>query len=214
MRALIFPLLMAFLWGNVFIAAGAILQRRGPVIVYTKFLPFLMLPVLSVIRLFIPAELPYTKVIRSETVFPQIVLFLRETLRISNSFTVTVYLILLFVWVSGIITSVCKMVFRYIRFQRHMLNKQRPADSGTAALMSEFAERYFTERHFAERHKTKLNIKVVRTSYVNSPMLTGFIKPVIYLPDINFTEEELKYILWHEITHYSHKDLWVKLLIT
>jgi beta-lactamase regulating signal transducer with metallopeptidase domain len=33
------------------------------------------------------------------------------------------------------------------------------------------------------------------------------------LPDINLSEEELYYILFHEATHYYKHDLWVKLLL-
>lgn len=40
----------------------------------------------------------------------------------------------------------------------------------------------------------------------HSPMLLGFFRPRIVLPDVGYTEEELKTILTHEIIHYNRKD--------
>ena len=48
---------------------------------------------------------------------------------------------------------------------------------------------------------------------VSTPIIAGYIRPIIYLPDIEFSDSELYYALLHECMHYLHKDLWVKLLI-
>lgn len=41
------------------------------------------------------------------------------------------------------------------------------------------------------------------------PMLVGVIKPVIYLPDMNF-DDGLHMVLMHELTHYKRRDLFYK----
>lgn len=46
----------------------------------------------------------------------------------------------------------------------------------------------------------------------SSPMLMGIIKPVIVIPDVEWTEKELDMIMYHELTHYKHCDLFIKLL--
>lgn len=38
-------------------------------------------------------------------------------------------------------------------------------------------------------------------------------KPSIYLPETAYTKEELHNILYHELQHIHHKDLWIKQLI-
>lgn len=48
---------------------------------------------------------------------------------------------------------------------------------------------------------------------VKSPMLVGFLRPVILLPDKEYSEEELAVILSHELAHYRRKDIWYKLLL-
>lgn len=43
-------------------------------------------------------------------------------------------------------------------------------------------------------------------------MVCGFLKPRVLLPEIELAEEELRYIIRHELIHYKRGDLWFKLL--
>lgn len=58
---------------------------------------------------------------------------------------------------------------------------------------------------------------VRRTNMLDAPLLAGVLKPVLYLPDISVNDEELNYILLHEITHYRRRDLlykWFLMLVS
>jgi beta-lactamase regulating signal transducer with metallopeptidase domain len=46
-----------------------------------------------------------------------------------------------------------------------------------------------------------------------SPMLIGYIRPVILLPDVNNDLKELTFILRHELIHLKRNDLWYKTLV-
>ncbi len=48
---------------------------------------------------------------------------------------------------------------------------------------------------------------------VLGPMLMGFVKPVILLPQRFYGQQELALILRHELVHYKFHDLWYKLLL-
>jgi beta-lactamase regulating signal transducer with metallopeptidase domain len=48
-------------------------------------------------------------------------------------------------------------------------------------------------------------------------MLIGILRPCIVIPDINFNERQLKYILLHEITHLRRLDIavkWLTMIVT
>jgi uncharacterized membrane protein YkoI len=47
--------------------------------------------------------------------------------------------------------------------------------------------------------------------FVSSPMLIGFFKPTILLPDKEISEDELIHAFSHELTHYKRMDLWINL---
>lgn len=57
------------------------------------------------------------------------------------------------------------------------------------------------------------DIKILFNDKISTPFVFGYIKPTIYIPDIKYDKSELHYIIEHELVHFLHKDLWVKLII-
>ncbi|MCL2362505.1 MAG: hypothetical protein FWC73_11935 [Defluviitaleaceae bacterium] len=55
-------------------------------------------------------------------------------------------------------------------------------------------------------------LPVVISCIATTPMVIGFIKPVIILPDIALSGRELEMILAHELTHFARGDAWLKLV--
>ena len=59
----------------------------------------------------------------------------------------------------------------------------------------------------------RVNRRIYRCSRLESPIMTGFFRPRILIPDISYTEKELEIIIKHEMTHYKRHDMWYKLLL-
>ena len=72
---------------------------------------------------------------------------------------------------------------------------------------------------FKKRIKiTSSDLKICKTpAYfakdIETPMLIGFFKPMILLPEKDYSLEELQMIALHEQTHKKRGDLWYKLLL-
>ena len=66
------------------------------------------------------------------------------------------------------------------------------------------------------RCKHELHIRhavlVMEFSGTSSPMILGFLKPVLILPEEYYSREEIFFILRHELVHVRRKDTWFKLL--
>ncbi len=45
---------------------------------------------------------------------------------------------------------------------------------------------------------------------ISSPLMTGVFKPVLLLPEVFLTDEQLENVVLHEMTHYKRKDILVK----
>ena len=60
----------------------------------------------------------------------------------------------------------------------------------------------------------KRRVAIYYSDIITSPMMTGLINPVILLPRREYGYDELRLIIKHELTHYKHNDLWIKLLLT
>lgn len=50
-------------------------------------------------------------------------------------------------------------------------------------------------------------------NYVSTPLIIGYQKPRLLMPEKHYTMQEARLIFTHECTHYKGKDLWYKLLI-
>ena len=55
--------------------------------------------------------------------------------------------------------------------------------------------------------------RIYRCSRLESPIMTGFFRPRILIPDADYTDKELEIIIRHEMTHYKRHDVWYKLLL-
>lgn len=88
---------------------------------------------------------------------------------------------------------------------------------GALALLLFHLINYWRFRAAVKPHLTKdgeyKGLTVYRCGGIESPMMTGFFRPAILLPETDFAPEELEVILTHEYVHYRRRDLWYKLLL-
>lgn len=59
----------------------------------------------------------------------------------------------------------------------------------------------------------KRSLPVLTSETVPNPMLVGFRKPLLFLPHENYADEELEFILKHELIHFKRHDIGYKLLL-
>jgi len=95
-------------------------------------------------------------------------------------------------------------VFQYIRFQRSIKRwGELEEDTHTLELFEHVKQEMSLEGR---------KVKLVVCGFVTTSMLSGFLKPLILLPERNYDDDELELIFKHELIHYRRKDLWIKLL--
>ncbi|MBO5227573.1 MAG: peptidoglycan DD-metalloendopeptidase family protein [Lachnospiraceae bacterium] len=61
---------------------------------------------------------------------------------------------------------------------------------------------------------TKRNIIVKKSPLINSPIMIGVLRPMLVLPCMELTKDQLRNILSHEMTHFKRHDIAVKWFIT
>lgn len=71
----------------------------------------------------------------------------------------------------------------------------------------------FKIRKKTERVGEYRGVEYCRCPFLESPIMTGFLRPTILLPAEDFSPEELEIILEHEYTHLRRGDLWYKLIL-
>ncbi|MDR0935157.1 MAG: M56 family metallopeptidase [Oscillospiraceae bacterium] len=95
---------------------------------------------------------------------------------------------------------ILNLVFRYFRFKGKLKRRNSPAKDAELAALSELC---------GGSGKTP---RLYRNALVSTPMLIGFFKPMILLPDKEYTDAQLHCVLLHELTHLRRHDVLVKWL--
>ncbi|MFP3156351.1 M56 family metallopeptidase [Lachnospiraceae bacterium ZAX-1] len=201
----IFSFVMSVLWCDIFVVASYLLRQRNGFLIHFSIYPILLLMLASLSRLLFSLEFPFAVILHSDTVFPAIVTFFNTTLfaPLSGTVNITVATAFLAIWVIGCCYSFFRIFFQHTRFQKTMSQEQATQEKKIYSILG----RITGECRLGGK------TRVIQTSLVSTPMVTGFFKPTIYLPDMPFSDDEMYYILLHEWTHFLHKDLWLKLLV-
>lgn len=108
-------------------------------------------------------------------------------------------------WGAGILAFLGWQAYSYIGFV------YLARETGQAA------ERDTLRRVFEEQKQSlgiRRDIPLVVTPAADCPMLAGFLRPALYLPDEALSEQEALFVFRHELTHLKRGDLWLKLLLT
>lgn len=107
-------------------------------------------------------------------------------------------------WIIGVVIFTIYHFIKYIYFL-HIV-KRWSSEVACEAILSIFEK-------VKQELKIKKEIQIKECSVITSPIGVGFYKFFIFLPEQSFSEEQLYFILKHELIHYKRKDLWCKILI-
>ena len=193
--------IMAVLGGNCLICFLCIIMRDGRIsqklsIRFLKYFSFFVL-----LRLILPFECFHTITVPSEQILPAIMDFCNEqVLFMIRHIAVTPSVLFLSIWIGGIVCIVCSTVRNYMRLYRIIPRFPDLADDSGGKVSAILTAIYNTNPIC---HPVK---RVIRTKFVSTPCVIGFFSPVIFLPDSDFTQEELYCILFHELSHLRHVD--------
>lgn len=201
MQITIFSFLSALLWSSLLIVAIYLLR-------HTRFkqhfgvLPMVLLYLFCAVRLFLPLEFSHTLIAADDVIYPYIYnLLTQKHIMLANK---PLVLILCAVWLLGF----CVLLFRFARQYRKAIRSvehyAEPWDERTNTLLKQVQQ---------QTHRT-IKVHGYTATSVESAFGIGVIRKRIILPNKDYTEAELRYVLLHEYTHFLNHDTVVKLLVT
>ena len=118
--------------------------------------------------------------------------------------TVDITDILLTLWLAGVVACVLWQGIGYYRLIRSLKGTSQPVERADLhTILREQCADLIIDR--------EIPLRV--SSAADCPMLAGFIHPTLYLPDERISRTDAAFIFRHELTHYKHGDLWLKLLL-
>ena len=107
------------------------------------------------------------------------------------------------VWIIGSLIYLSVHLISYFHYKRQVIKKGRMIKETRI-----FSQIFQLSRELHIRRK----LCVMEYDEAESPMITGFIKPVLVLPKEQYDSEDLYFILKHELVHLKRGDLYLKLI--
>lgn len=167
-----------------------------------KYELLLICMVVPVIRIIIPIEvLPWTKNIAVTHILPDIVQFVNKDLTIFAGNEVTLWKLILGVFVVGALVKAIIIIISYVDFRRSVNILPDIDDSEILELVNKIMK---------EKGKnTKVILKWLASD--GNPCIGGFVKSYILIPKAEYSKTELECVLRHEIAHCVHGDMIIRL---
>lgn len=162
----------------------------------------IVLLIMVIIRMFLPLGFSFTYEVGIEDVLTVPMRFLFKVI-ISKPFDITVWNILMLVWILGIVWNVTYKLYIYHDFIRCI--SLCPQEK-----WEDISQRYQFD---IRSYKGIENVKVIYSKQFSSPCLIGWKRPCLILPEAAYETEQFHYILLHEWMHVKHKDVFWKVLI-
>ncbi len=106
-------------------------------------------------------------------------------------------------WALGALVYFSFHMISYLHYRRLVKRNSVPVSKECVSwLMQELRDELHIRRQ----------IPVAVYTSAASPMIIGFLRPVLVLPDADFGEKDLAFILRHELIHFRRGDIYCKLL--
>lgn len=120
-----------------------------------------------------------------------------------SSVGITVSQVVFAIWAAVVVIMLIRMVIKYFRTRSLLL-------SISSKTHDEIIIKAYT--YVSSSIGVHRDIAVRISGYIHSPLLFGIFKPMIIIPENSFTYDELVMIMSHELMHYKHRDLLIKLI--
>lgn len=198
--------LSSFIWGNILIITLVFLFARNYFVLQKHINYLIFFSLIIIIRFLIPCEFSFAIEIPLQHYMPTLLDILNTPIFNSQNFNISLVHILLILWGSGAIIYLLKFINRCRHFYQliHVLDKI--SDSPRIDHIIEAL------RAKSKKYSKYKNIKIIQNSIISSPSVTGILNPIILIPMKEFSDDELMYILSHELEHCNHHDIIIQLL--
>lgn len=194
-----YSLVMGCIWTSVLTIAMRAIQKGKRTFQYFGVSNLVILYLFCVLRMTVPIELPMTKVVSVGKLYNTLTLFLTKKVIGER---VCVGHFFLMVWCFGTVIRLFWTIWDY-RIAKRMLCVCTMKQEGVECELLKVLQ---------NKAGDKRKIRIYRTPF-KVPMEMGVLHPVILLPDREYEQQNLYYIMKHEYTHILNHDTTVKLLL-
>lgn len=196
-------ILTTIVLSSIMIIFVRLIFENVKIIKYVSIKTILFCIMLVAVRLLFPIELNIAKNVPSKFLMTKLIFFLEKPLVSIKSYNIAFHHIFFVLWLLGIIYISLKLVFIHIKFNKVIKMLPPIKDRQILKILEKVVKYYPYYKEF----------KIVQGSEFVLPFIYDGIKPIIVLPKTDFTNDELHYILSHEVAHHYNYDFLFKHII-
>ncbi len=194
-----YSLVMGCIWTSVLTIVMRAMQKGKRTFQYFGVSNLVILYLFCIFRMTVPIELPATKVVSVGNLYNIVTYFF--TKKIIGGRVYVGYFFLT-VWCLGTVIKLFRMIQDY-RIAKQTLGVCTMKQQGMECELLKMLQNETGD---------KRKITIYMTPF-EMPMEMGILHPIILLPDREYKERNLYYIMKHEYTHILNRDTTVKLLL-
>lgn len=203
--------LMAVLASNLIIIAIAICYRSNKILLSVGYKLLAVFLIFTLIRFAFPLEINkmFDLGISRNIVLPEflsiIITYFRTPLVKPFGFEISLWTLFEVIWVVGII-------YQVVRYMRELYKYEYFVACWSEDVTEEEPYRSCLAKACGGR---KNSFQVLKLPKIPSPCLYGIRRPRILIPaDMKITDQDLYYVLRHEVSHHYHHDLVIKRIVS
>ena len=153
---------------------------------------------LILIRMLVPFNFPFTQTIVSYKILPPINEFLFNYI---GDTRIDLATILFIIWIAVTIVKILRLIWNQMQYRACLL----------PFVIKDWSKYAQLANVLKKCNASFWQVCIVPTQI--SPAVVGIRKPILVLPDYQFSEHDLYYICRHETEHCRNHDLWLNLFL-
>lgn len=193
MQVSLFGIIMTIMWSSLLIVVLYFFRKKLLFLEVCSVTGVISTYMFCALRLLLPIEVPWTRVINGGPLWNGIQKCIGYEIIYLRNLSIMVGDVLLTIW---IVIAICKCIKIFISYDR--FNK-----------MIDKMPREKCENQMA----ISAGVQVYKSEAINNPCAVGIRKKIILIPNRNYSEQQEKYIIMHEIAHCKNRDILIKLFI-
>lgn len=194
----ILSFLSAIIWSSLFVTLTFFLRKNHSMKKYYGTSLLLFLYIFGIFRILFPLEFGFTKVISSKKIYS---LFFK-IIYLNKFQNISILLVVVCVFIVIALYKIINFIILYNKTKGQVLKASTNVNDREKNILNEIKL----------KSKKSLNVTILKNSNLNTPIGLGLLKKIIILPDKEYTDNELNYILLHEYTHFLSNDVFVKIM--
>lgn len=192
----VFSFMTGFIFLNILMLIVFVLRKKNVHLCYYVYL-LLGAIIAGACRVIFPLVFSFGYTIRSYVILPKLSSILEQD---CMGFGFTLGQFMLFLWGMGIVTTLSITIIQTYQAYQYRKSIQSIQDVQANRVLHQMLQKY---SHFKK-------CPVIVSSAVDVPQIVGILFPKIYLPILDLSDEEMEYIILHELTHARYHDPWIK----